>query len=353
MCISAQRVTAVILTGMISMGICLTYFRVEVVQAQQAELQNPHRRLTRDCSACHTASGWHVITFDHSRTGFPLRGSHTEARVTCTSCHTLADFSSVSATCGSCHEDVHQGKLGSACETCHQETRWTSLNSIQIHANTTFPLTGSHVQLDCQACHVSEIENEFSFLRTTCGDCHQQTFFNAQTDVHQVVQADMACQKCHSTSSWEPAFFDHSQSAFSLTGAHVGLRCADCHQAGYTNTPTQCADCHLELYQAANNPNHIAANFPTNCETCHNTRTWQTTTWDHDGQFFPIFSGKHKGKWSQCADCHVDASNFKVFECIVCHEHRQDKMDRKHREVGGYVYVSTACLNCHPNGEGD
>ncbi|RMG63668.1 MAG: hypothetical protein D6715_10875, partial [Calditrichaeota bacterium] len=144
--------------------------------------------------------------------------------------------------------------------------------------------------------------------------------------------------------------FDHSQTQFPLTGAHVSLNCVACHASGYTNTPTDCYSCHQANYNSTTNPNHQAAGFPTDCQNCHNTSNWNQTTWDHDNQYFPIYSGKHKGKWSVCADCHVDGNNFAVFECIFCHEHRKSKMDQKHQGVSGYVYLSTACYSCHPDG---
>ena len=40
----------------------------------------------------------------------------------------------------------------------------------------------------------------------------------------------------------------------------------------------------------------------------------------HDA-YFPIYSGKHKGEWNDCVDCHIQSSNYKIFSCINCHEH--------------------------------
>jgi hypothetical protein len=109
--------------------------------------------------------------------------------------------------------------------------------------------------------------------------------------------------------------------------------------------------CHESDYQNTTDPNHAAANFPLTCEVCHSTTAWEPANWNHDQLYFPIYSGKHRNEWNTCADCHVDQTNFAVFECIFCHEHRQSKMDDEHDGVSGYVYQSTACYNCHPNGE--
>ena len=46
-------------------------------------------------------------------------------------------------------------------------------------------------------------------------------------------------------------------------------------------------------------------------------------------------------------------ASFEVFTCLTCHEHRRSEMDDEHDEVRGYVYESTACYSCHPDGEDD
>lgn len=310
---------------------------------------NPHRELTLDCNACHTTSSWSEIHFNHSKTGFMLSGVHT--KVACGSCHVIENFSKVSATCISCHKDVHQGKLGPACSNCHKSSGWSVIDKLSIHMNTTFPLTGVHLQLDCNACHIGEIENEFSFLNPDCYSCHQTSYLQVKDPDHVANNFSTDCTICHNTSAWLPAFFSHNNTRFPLTGAHVKLLCQACHQSGYTGLPTDCFSCHQQDYLNTNNPDHQAAGFPADCEQCHTTNAWDQTTWDHDSQYFPIYSGKHRGKWSLCTDCHVVQNNFTLFECINCHEHERTKMDDKHRDIQGYVYLSSACYDCHPTGD--
>ena len=63
------------------------------------------------------------------------------------------------------------------------------------------------------------------------------------------------------------------------------------------------------------------------------------------GRYFPIYSGKHRGKWSSCSDCHITPGNYKAFECILCHEHsNRTEVDSKHRGVSGYAYQSARLL---------
>lgn len=115
----------------------------------------------------------------------------------------------------------------------------------------------------------------------------------------------------------------------------------------------ECVACHQSDYQQASDPNHSAAGFPNTCEDCHSTTAWSPANFNHDGQYFPIYSGAHKGEWDTCADCHVNVANYSQFECINCHEHNRTKMDDKHKEVQNYSYNSAACYDCHPNGKGD
>lgn len=311
----------------------------------------PHDSMPFECNTCHSLQSWTDIRFDHSQTDFALQGKHLSVK--CTECHKLNNFADVGTSCFSCHTDVHQAKLGLACSECHSPNGWSDLNIIAIHSNTTFPLTGAHFNLDCKACHISEIENEFSFLDTGCYNCHQADFKNNLNAIHTGLPAMPDCQQCHTTSAWQPASFDHSQTQFPLTGAHRMLPCSACHSTGFIGTPTDCFSCHQQDYDNTTNPNHQAASFPTTCENCHSPVIWNQTTWDHDAQYFPIYSGRHQGRWNTCADCHVNPNNYRVFECIFCHEHNQQDMDNKHHEVPGYAYVSSACLSCHPRGQGD
>src|SRR5690606_10857797 len=72
---------------------------------------------------------------------------------------------------------------------------------------------------------------------------------------------------------------------------------------------------------------------------------------DHDGQYFPIYSGDHLGVWDQCVDCHTNPNDFSVFTCTTCHANPET--NDQHIGVPGYVYESTYCLACHPTGDAD
>ncbi|HKJ42494.1 MAG TPA: hypothetical protein VKA27_10400, partial [Sunxiuqinia sp.] len=102
--------------------------------------------------------------------------------------------------------------------------------------------------------------------------------------------------------------------------------------------------CHQPDYNNSTDPNHAAANFPTDCESCHTTNDWKPSTFNHDAQYFPIYSGKHSGRWSSCATCHTQPTNFAIFTCVTssCHT-------RAHNQDQG----SDGCYRCHPTGQGD
>jgi hypothetical protein len=151
-----------------------------------------------------------------------------------------------------------------------------------------------------------------------------------------------------------PALFPIHNNYYVLAGAHVGLDCVQCHNGNYNNTPNTCAGCHISDYNAATDPNHLAAQFPTNCASCHSQNAWVPSTFDHDNMYFPIFSGKHDNEWNLCSECHTNASNYNIFNCLLCHEHNNPvEMAGHHNGVSGYSYNSNACYSCHPNGEAD
>jgi hypothetical protein len=157
------------------------------------------------------------------------------------------------------------------------------------------------------------------------------------------------CTNCHTTTGWPGAVFNHSATQFPLTGAHVATACASCHGDGvYDGKSTDCYSCHQANYTSTTAPNHAAAGFPTACASCHTTNTWLGATFNHDGSWFPIYSGKHLAKWTSCSQCHPSPSDFRQFTCLTCHEHNKTKMDDTHKEKPGYRYESLQCYACHP-----
>ncbi len=303
-----------------------------------------------NCALCHSTAAWQPASFDHNGTAFPLTGAH--ANQQCIACHANG-YSNTSADCYSCHQGDFAAvtdpnhvanNFDHNCVSCHNTSAW--LPATFDHAGTSFPLTGAHTTLQCIACHASGYTNTPSL----CFDCHSGDFTSVTDPDHTLAGFSHDCTGCHTTTAWSPTSFNHGTTGFTLTGAHLSLQCLACHATAYAGTSPLCFACHQLAYDNTTNPDHTAANFPTECQTCHTTTAWTPANWNHDSQYFPIYSGKHREKWDQCADCHVNPANFSVFECIFCHEHNQTKMDDKHSGENGYQYNSNACLNCHPNG---
>ncbi|MCX6149434.1 MAG: hypothetical protein NTX22_02795 [Ignavibacteriales bacterium] len=309
---------------------------------------------SRECQDCHQLSDvqWNVSQFAHNF--FPLVGGHNVK--TCFSCHQQNKFTGLSKECITCHRsnfeaaknpDHIANNIPIKCENCHSINAWqpASFN----HALTTFPLTGAHINTQCTQCHISG----YGKISTDCYSCHKPDYDNSKNPAHKTAGFSTTCNSCHTTNGWSPATFDHNLTKFPLTGAHIATQCASCHKDGYSNMSTDCYSCHKSSYDNSTNPNHIAAGFPTDCQPCHSTTAWKPATFDHDAKNFPIYSGKHNGKWNLCSDCHTNNANYAVFSCVTCHEHNQTDMNSKHQGIQGYVYTSDACLSCHPKGSSE
>ena len=245
--------------------------------------------------------------------------------------------------------DLRSGSLRKTanCSLCHSTINWTGATF--DHSKSSFPLTGAHVAVQCAQCHTN---NNFATIPTNCDACHLTLYNQTTNPQHAAAGFPLNCSICHSTTNWTSATFDHSKTAFPLTGAHTTVACALCHVGNnYTTVPTDCYSCHKPEFTGVQNPNHVAAAFPTTCALCHNTSTWAGATFNHT--WFPIYTGNHARVWTTCADCHLDASNYNSFSCINCHTHNEAATDPEHRGVRGYSYAPMTCYQCHPTGRGD
>jgi hypothetical protein len=302
-------------------------------------------QFSTDCTSCHTTSTWAGATFDHRTTAFPLTGAHVQ--LTCDQCHGDGVFKGKPTTCVSCHQTDfnnttnpnHQSSgFPTDCTSCHTTTTWTG--AVFNHNNTGFPLTGAHISVACDQCHGDGV---YQGKPTTCVSCHQTDFNNTTNPNHQSSGFPTDCTACHSTSTWTGATFDHGSTAFPLTGAHISVACDQCHGDGvYKGKPTTCVSCHQTDYNNTTDPSHQQVQFSTDCTTCHTTTTWTSAQFtSHDAQYFPIYSGKHRGRWNNdCTTCHVVPSDYTQFDCIQCHRNVHQ----------GKNYVNAQCYSCHPTG---
>lgn len=320
----------------------------------QQRTTSPHGQIDVECAVCHRPESWTAIRvskdFDHGKSGFPLEGAH--AQTSCRACHESLDFSGTPRACSACHEDLHRGELGGDCVQCHTPRSFLDRTAmVRAHAATRFPLDGAHLLTDCRDCHQAASQGRLAYVGRSgrCVDCHQASYAAATNPDHQAVGFSTDCTSCHSTRRWAGARFDHRAAGFPLTGAHAALTCDQCHtNFSFGGTPVECVSCHRPDYDATTDPNHAAVSIPTDCAGCHSTVTWDGARFDHDGRWFPIYSGEHRGKWSSCSECHVVATDYAQFTCASCH--RQTEMDDHHKDISGYGPAPQDCVRCHPRG---
>jgi hypothetical protein len=139
------------------------------------------------CQACHSTKGWHQLSnFDHSRTKFPLQGSH--RAVACADCHKPPNMeltmlhvqlTSAPTACSECHENPHAGQFAARaddCAGCHNSNKWKP--SLFDHEKTAFSLNGGHQDVACSACHTLKKPVEGNLVLfykptpTACEACH-------------------------------------------------------------------------------------------------------------------------------------------------------------------------------------
>jgi len=311
-------------------------------------------KFSTDCKTCHTSASWKPSSFNHNTsTTFPLAGSH--IGVACISCHSKG-YTGTSAECVSCHLTNYNAttnpshtaaKYSTDCKVCHTSAAWKP-STFNHNTSTAFPLTGSHIGVACISCHASG----YTGTSALCVSCHQNDYNATTNPAHATAKFSTDCKTCHTAAAWKPSTFNHNTgTTFPLVGAHIAVSCISCHAKGYAGISTDCISCHLTDYNTTTNPAHATAKFPTTCLSCHTQTAWSPSTFNHDTQYFPIYSGKHKGKWSLCTECHTTATNYGVFNCLLCHEHsNKTSVDADHKGQSGYAYNSTNCYSCHPKG---
>ena len=306
----------------------------------------------QSCQLCHSTTAWKPSTFNHNQAGFKLTGAHSSAA--CTQCHVNAVFKGTPSTCFGCHANIdkHNGQMGQNCGVCHSTSAWKPASF--DHNQADFKLTGTHVSVKCDTCHVNGV---YKGTPSTCFGCH------ASKDTHNG-SLGQNCQTCHSTQAWKPASFDHNTSIFKLTGAHVSAACTRCHVNNvFKGTPTNCYACHVS------DDTHKGS-MGQSCQTCHVTTAWKPATFDHNTASFKLVgahvsaactrchvNGVFKGTPSTCYACHASDDTHKGSmgqNCGVCHSSTAWKPASFDHNTAAFkltgAHVSAACSRCHVNG---
>ena len=173
------------------------------------------------------------------------------------------------------------GSMRIPCESCHETNSWQmSKDATFKHQSTGFTLTGQHQTIKCASCHQGL---KFTKMNSNCTSCH--------TDVHKS-ELGPNCLRCHTTQSWvvSDMIHKHQETRFPLLGRHQSVPCQTCHanasQHQYVGTQTTCVGCHRLDFQEAKNPDHVTAQFSTDCSQCH-----QVTSFAWGGSFDHALTG--------------------------------------------------------------
>ena len=221
---------------------------------------------------------------------------------------------------------------------------------LALHARTSFPLTGSHIQVTCESCHIDDRGGAYSPLDSDCYSCHQSDYNAAASVDHVSFGFSTACRNCHNTLGWggSGGAFDHPvvSGGFDLVGAHARIRCESCHIVPglapiYAATSQDdCIACHQDDYQRQH-----GGVFPTDCIACHDNESWDAEEVEHTAlsNGFDLV-GAHSR--IACESCHVVPGFASIYspanesDCIACH---QDEYQREHAGSG----FPNDCLACH------
>jgi hypothetical protein len=319
----------------------------------QQRTTSPHGDLKLDCTTCHQSNTWTSIQvsrqFDHGKYGFPLTGAH--SATTCRACHVSLNFKQVQTTCASCHTDNHNGEFGANCARCHNTRTFVDRDAMgKAHQLTRFPLTGSHLAVDCTACHAPTGKGQLQYVGTptTCVSCHQAGY-NAAPN-HVTSRFPTTCEGCHNTATWVAAGMggNHPASPIALTGVHSAnlVQCTQCHTTmPYSTVKQTCDGCHHADYVATTNPNHAAAGYSTTCTQCHQlVANWAGASVNHPTS--PIaLTGVHSSTAVQCTQCHVTMPYASVKQtCDGCH-HTDFTTPTDPNHVTAAFAVT--CTDCH------
>ena len=333
----------------------------------------------KECIQCHTehrGRSFDMIKwesgrdkFDHGQTGFLLEGKHKNAK--CESCHRSENirdaavqsrageglslsktFLGLSQECRTCHFDEHRNHFAQSCTKCHDFEDWKkSVEQKFDHSTTRFPLTGKHSLVECTRCHSLILDSmkkpdggiDADYMKFTemkfdkCTACH--------TDPHNN-KFGPKCEKCHVPGGWQnvaTSGFDHSKTAFPLTGKHLAVSCEKCHQPDIRKKAVYkdikhgaCSDCHSDVHAG-----QFTARADTGkCESCHTTMGFIPSlfTLEQHNRLKFMLTGSHVAV--ACIQCHVTASPREF-----CLKTGSSIMPADSTTV--FRFVSVTCSSCH------
>ena len=212
------------------------------------------------------------------------------------------------------------------------------------HMKTGFPLTGVHINVDCETCHVG---GRFKGTPKTCAGCHSPgRSVLAPHKPANHIPTNAACETCHT----------NTVSFLGTRFNHMGVQ------------PRACITCHNGGTFAPGKPaKHVLTNA--SCDSCHRSSSWIPAGYDHIGVVPGSCINCHNGSTAKgkpsfhitssniCSDCHknfitfygaaFDHSGVNPLTCGNCHNGQS--LEAKQRPSNHIPYSGTACGSCHTN----
>lgn len=307
-------------------------------------------KLGADCQACHTPRDWQNRrnTLDlHSARGFALTGAHAVAD--CEACHTghaQQEYVGTPVDCYDCHAEAYaatdepnhaQAGFPLDCQSCHEASQ-ASWRFADFNHPASFPLTAGHNSVACKECHPTG----YAGTSAECYACHSVEFASTVDPNHETSGFTHECTLCHTTTAWEPAFYDHAATTFPLTGAHLQTPCLTCHVTQYAGTPTACFACHQTDFDQTTEPDHPLAQFDHDCTTCHTTTSWDPSSYDHASTGFSL-TGQHTT--IVCSQCHSTGFAGTAADCYACHQAAFEQVTDPNHVTNNFDHACNICHN--------
>ena len=372
------------------------------------------RAANDSCAACHqpqhgsfSAEQLDVTARMHAASGFSLDHPHDHA--SCSDCHGTRGMPYAERypgrkpdDCRACHDDPHGGQFDDSplaqqgCVSCHARDHFEPHTfTLERHAKTALPLTGSHTETECSACHLEPDNGGARVFHNTpsrCEQCHDDAhtgFFdagalaapageNAASANSGTPGANGTCAHCHQTTEFHDkaaSTFDHARwTGFEIAGAHAQSQCEACHprsaepdRYGRTfgrvrehvdvkpDASMTCAVCHGDphdgAFDGAHQPRQVDGRA--GCARCHTETSFRAlrADFDHGSWTGFVLRGAHARQ--NCSACHEPLaspstgkrawSRARGRACADCHD---DPHAGQFERIG-----RTDCRRCHRDGD--
>ena len=227
------------------------------------------------CETCHRATdaSWNRSAFNHTSV-FPLVGVH--ATQACAACHKNGVYQGTPRDCFGCHQPPTttrrrtpttrprasrpRARPATATAPCWEQGG--------LQPRSVFPLAGAHANAACAACHKNGV---YAGTPAIASVPPGRLPARRRTRITPRPGFPTTCEDVpRAGAGWDQAASTTRSSSRSSASTRRGLhrlpqeRRLRGHATGLLRLPQS-------DYHATTNPNHVAAGFPTACETCHGT----------------------------------------------------------------------------------